>query len=490
MSNVGNDFKSRIITKFERRYSFVLHLLALFLMLSFTAIFWHGDGDFITRWAYLLLESVRIGDVRHYATFVASQMQATNYNVLTNCFDALLLAPLYLVDQLLGDGLPVAIYQCWMRIILVAACFATGRILKRVAVFLGCNSNRAEWLSIFYLLSTPVLFGNLSMGQIDCVAALFWLLAFYYFLTERFYRMAFWFSAACCYKIFVPIFIFAPFICFLFYRLPWKKLLKGLGIFLVLPVVSFLLSHVFFIDYAKIKSQEELYWNHLHWFFDYNWSGASVFLIIVAVVCVMCLVRSKSGTVTKRDYIFAPLVVAAAFNFASIENPMWLVCVPIFFLLVAVYDNLFAEVMILYVIWNGALYLRTFVINTGLVDLTMFNLGVIPRFFSGTPVSTAMTYLASRFPLFASYLGQIARTVLVACDFAVIILLWNAEKFERDYSNGEIVECKTSVAIEGNSGVVQGTIEKKDFVVGIIGTVALFTLHIALIIWVLCLYFG
>ncbi len=174
-------------------------LLAAGILFSVTAAFLYSnfDGETITKWGFLLLESIRTGQFRSFPRLVVDVTgNATNYSMLLNFLVGFWLSPVYLLTHLLGIAAEsLLVYELWYKVlllgILAADLAAFGRLLNR----LGWEDAKSAFAAALFLNSTVLCLAVLGKGQVDLLVLYFFLRGFERYVKEDWQAWA-WFGAA------------------------------------------------------------------------------------------------------------------------------------------------------------------------------------------------------------------------------------------------------------------------------------------------------
>lgn len=193
---------------YEKR-NFILIYAIVSILLVFTI--GHYDANAIVGWAVELLRTISHGDLYNYQNNLQEINLPTNYGIVINAIDAVILLPIYIVE-LCKISVPLIVYISWYKIILSLALVNTCLILAKTMRACGFENNRIE---IFIGLSFLTLVYGVAMGQVDLLALLFMTLGLYYGVNKSYYRMSIVFSIAFMIKAF-PIMAIAPIFVYLF----------------------------------------------------------------------------------------------------------------------------------------------------------------------------------------------------------------------------------------------------------------------------------
>ena len=170
----------------SNRYSIVLAAITGILSILYAFTISHVDCNTITTWAYDLLESVKIGELRDFPVYTyETHDMATNYTLFSNVINAIWLLPLYLIDVICGFDFSLIIYDVYYKVLVLAVMIISyimmGKILNKT------NFDAAKKNIGLYALGTSsiLLMTVLGKGQIDIFDLLMVILAIYSYLNNK-----------------------------------------------------------------------------------------------------------------------------------------------------------------------------------------------------------------------------------------------------------------------------------------------------------------
>lgn len=410
-----------------------VYVCAVVMLIVFGFTFQHGDSITITNWGYYLLEAAKAGELRNYASYLTSVFKMSNYNIITNIIAAVMVLPVYIVDSLFKLDLDIYAYDNCRKVMLIICIILSSRILKKIAIIQGYQNEKATMLSILYLISPAVLLGNVAMGQIDCIAVLFIILAFYCILKGRWTIAFMWMSVSALIKEFSIFFAIAPIVCLIVGEFDKNKIIKCTISFMIPVIISWLLSHVFFIDYVQLAAINEQEWNHVARLFDFSVAGSSLFLIILLIVCFMCLCKGMKKMVVKQDYLIACFIVTIGFQICCGQHPQWIIYTIVMLLLCSIYMLPAKEFNLIIITFSIGMYLYSVVGFPENVDNIMLNNGVLGRSFE-LYYNRFSLYdcVAGLFPNYYSYFPAVGKTIMTSAVIASIYKLRQNKNIEID----------------------------------------------------------
>lgn len=404
----------------QKRLFFFLLAITIVITESYGLIFMHDDGLTITNWAVELLNAFREGRSRDWAIYLSQHGLPSNYNVLVNVANAVWLLPVYLLDTITHMDLGGFAFCAWYKQLLLLITLAGSFYLRKLLLFYELDENYANVIALLYLLNPCMVLGNFAMGQTDCVTVSFLIMFAYYLSQDSMIKAMFWLSAAAAVKDFALLFVVLPAACLLIANTKVRELITYLGVYIVLPVISFFLSHFYFRDYARLSKEiESEKWNHISHLFMFEIVVASAFLIVYSVVLFLNLRKSYRHEVEKRDYYISVFFVVSAFTVFSVLNPQWLVYQLVVLCLgVVIYREFLSEVVLLLMFGMGTV-LYIIGMFQGNVDIVATIFGILPKIsnweFNGL---TWMNFIDDHWPKYTTYVRYIGKSLM---DAAVLL---------------------------------------------------------------------
>lgn len=401
--------------------------IAVMIMLLYSVYFEHDDGRVITGWGLTLLDCTFAGDIRHYMGYLLSQVEnlinVTNYDIVDNIITALSILPVYIVQRIFNLSLEWQVFDEFRKLSLIACLTITSVVVKKIVTSIGGGTKEAGIAQALFLLSPALLFGTLTLGQIDCIAVMFGSFFLYYFINGKIPRSLLFLSFALMIKQFSIFFFLAPFVCVAIAKRKKFDYIKGALCLFGPFILSKLLSKFFFIDYDKYKNLSELIHGHIGLLFYELRADASLFLFAFVSVCCLMLFAGKNEDLDDNKLLLAgSLVISIAFVFFVPQNPQWFIY-PLFFMVITIpyYDNIFKPLLsIAGFSLCGMFY--TFSRHINNVDLIMLRTGIIGNRLMIEPDERYVSILAHYFPSYAPYFMYIAKSGIVA--MVLLSLYW------------------------------------------------------------------
>ena len=145
--------------------------------MCFSFLLWHTDAVCIVGWAKAFWDGLASGRFREYAyTATEATGYAINYNIVISLINAVFVFPAYLLDRLLNRDLNLVYYVCCYKVYLVAVIAGSAYYLKKFLRLRDISEEQADLVTMLFLISGPVLHGNIGSGQVDCVGNFFLIL--------------------------------------------------------------------------------------------------------------------------------------------------------------------------------------------------------------------------------------------------------------------------------------------------------------------------
>lgn len=406
---------------------------AVAVMVLYSFLFQHGDGVLISSWGYYMLEAIKDGQISHYVSYIIREgIQISNYNIIVNILDAVILAPMYIIDKLFALNAQMYSYDYYRKILLIVCVLLSAAYIQKITKKLGYNEKIGDILSLLFMLSSPVIFGNLAMGQIDCIAILFILLSVYCAMDDKFPMAFFWISFSATIKEFALLFVFIPIVCLLIRKLSIREIIKCIFAFSALPVFSFIISHFVILNYADYASTFESNWNHLSALFSAGIAESSLFVVSILLICFLCLYKAYKGFVKPIDYLFAPLCVICSFSLFVVSNPQWMIYASLIMLFGALFMDCRELSLLLLFSYHVGAFLSIMTRFSNNVDITLFFDGIIGRGIVGEEyfcynIMNSLDHFRAFFPNYYMFVSSAARSLVVASVIACLVFWKKAD---------------------------------------------------------------
>ena len=402
---------------------------AVITMCLFAILYQHDDGTRITRWGIHFLDAVRNGQLRNYGQYLEEVYEISNYNVLVHLLTGVLVLPLYIVDRLFHLRLSIELFDYWRKIFLVLFLIQSADLIRKIGKELGFSEEIGNVLGILYMISPSALWGNLSLGQIDCISLYFILLFAYEMLKKRHERAFFWLSVSIVIKEFGLFFVAAPLFAAAAGRGRYKKIAACGAALFFLPVTSKILARTYFIDYAEYAAYSERDWGHIARLFDSGFSETSYFLAVLLIICFLCYYKARHSTFSAEDAILAGTGIAFAFQVFAHQNPQWILYTSLFLLLGSFYVCGREDILCLLPFFQIGAYLFCMFYFRYNSDTVLLKVGIVGQTFRHNDnFYSFYDYARWLFPGYYDRFTSVGKTLLSASIIAAFILFLRSRK--------------------------------------------------------------
>ena len=366
---------------YDEKNTGILWVCAVILLCLFAFLYQHDDGLRITHWGIHFLEALQNGQLRNYGAYLEEVCEISNYNIVVHMLTAVCLLPLYLADRLFRLQISMPLYDYWRKLFLILFLAASAKLIGKIGKELGFSEETGNVLGILYLISPSALWGNLGLGQTDCISVCFLLLFMYDMVKKRPLRASFWLSVSVVIKSFPLFFIAAPLLAAALGARKYREILACGAVFQFLPVTSAVLSRTFFRDYAAYAAFSERDWDHFARLFDASVAETSCFLLALLLVCACCFYRARHSSVSEADFILASSAIVFSFLAFVYPNPQWILYPSLFLLLGAFFTCDREDILYILPFFQAGAFLYCMFWFRGNSDTVLLRLGIIGRLF-------------------------------------------------------------------------------------------------------------
>ena len=394
-------------------------------------LFSHIDGDLITYWAIELLRHIQTGDLRMYAADLYRDGMGINYSLWLDAVIAVWELPLYLIHCLLHLPAHWIIYETWYKILIWLVNIGAALEISRIFSLLGNKDEKSVTAGAFYLISIPVCFYSIGVGQVDCFGIWFFLCSLRLMLEDRQEKAAVFAGLSFLCKSFSLMAIIP---LFLLYAKPNRKTARCVS-WALLPVVLEKVSTLLLVKDYFIRGNElnkEVFFPRI---FAVSINDYPLFPIAVLVVCAVCLYKNITGTAKKTEGILAGGWIFCIFYFLVFCHYQWFCYGAAVLLLVIAVSRHKAYAYFLYLGMNVGAFLRDIVQEEVAAILVIRKAETALGRLSGL---TKEVTIGMRFPV-PEYTSSVGKALFLAC-FILIVLLPLLEKKERDVEDSTVMK--------------------------------------------------
>lgn len=304
---------------------------------------------------------------------------STTYLPLSYLLFAVWNLPLKLLGIVTQATMHVGGIIFWYKLLPALFFFGAAFCMYKIGKLIGLNAKNARALTIIWISSPILFFGQFIFGQCDIFYTFFALIGFYYYLKKNIPFFILFFSLTFVFKYF-PLFVFIPLLL-----LVEKRPLR-LITYLVLSLLPVALELSFYINSAAFNTSV-LGWGMLGRIYMAQIGifpnvGIFLFLFIWFTICGICYFfpapEEKNAFFQVSFYIC--LAVCGVMFMLVLWHPQWLIFITPFlavttFMSRKIKDFLFFDFLMM-IAFTGF----TVIFWQMNVDQQMFNLGVLGQF--------------------------------------------------------------------------------------------------------------
>lgn len=429
---------------YDEKNTGILWACAVILLCLFAFLYQHDDGLRITHWGIHFLEALQNGRLRNYGAYLEEICEISNYNIAVHMLTAVFLLPLYLADKLFRLQISMPLYDYWRKLFLILFLTASAKLIGKIGKELGFSEETGNVLGILYLVSPSALWGNLGLGQTDCVSICFMLMFMYDMVKKRPLRASFWLSVSVVIKSFPLFFMAAPLLAAALGARKYREILACGAVFQFLPVTAAVLSRTFFRDYAAYAAFSERDWDHIARLFDVSAAGTSCFLLALLLACAFCFYRARHSSVSEADFLLASSAVVFAFLIFVHPNPQWILYPSLFMLLGAYFVCDREDILFILPFFQTGAFLFCMFWYQGNSDTILLRLGILGRLFPlWNNDFSFFEYAKYLFPGYYAHFAAVGKTLLSGSVITAFVLFLRsrkmADRIDRDSFGSRLV---------------------------------------------------
>jgi len=404
---------------------FVVIILASFAFICFDQTF---DMYVTMPQASDLISCLFEGKIFHFYSYIAERAAQGSYlsggaayNIFLYITMAVLAAPMYLLNKLLGLNEYLFLLNLWSRFLFIGFSIYCAHLITRISSQFTNDRVKAKWAGYFFLSSPIFMYCVIIQNQYDILSVTVILLALFFYFDKKYYKFAALMSLAICYKLF-PVLVFFPLILLAEKRI--GKLLQYTFIAVSPYIVSTLIYTI--LDPGYSTTQVELK-NGFDFFgriyaaqIGGGISNISIFMVLLILLCVYAYYIHPNP----EQYAATAMTMCAASYanfFIFVEwHPQWFIIImPFLILMIFSMKNFRLGVMLeiavtaTYLLTASLRYMSFYMMNNSLlVTLTsgMFTLSIHPN-----PLFNAYTKLGiSNVPVVSLFAGSLIALMFIA----------------------------------------------------------------------------
>ena len=392
----------------------------LLLAISYTFLIGHIDGNTITHWAYDLLDSIRLGNLRDFPVFTTQQHgMSCNYTLFTNVINAIWLSPLFLIDHMFHMNLDGA-YLIWYKVFVFITALLNGYLLGRVLKYENSEEGYIYLAQGLYLTSALLVFSVIGKGQVDGITLTFLLFGIFSIQKGKQFMPSIWFGLGVLVK---PYFIImsVPVLLLYYGRRRWKSL--PYGVLFLLPsffnrVITNLLMPQYqeYVDLTSREYAEFTGISRLDELFSLKSGEVAIFWLLVVLLCCVCFYMSMEGQVEKKHYYLVGILAYSIMAVCVSTTAYWyIVIIPLVLLLAKDWNSKY---------WLGLIFAM---VNIGVLIYGILgerniapslNYSIIPQFTDYHDLGFIVEKLGKYYP----YVKMFASTLIAAGIILVLVI--------------------------------------------------------------------
>lgn len=322
-------------------------------VLTLLSIFCFNDKDCrdIVNWAKYFLDTLIDGKLTSFAVYCNDMGLPNNYSIFSNILCALLIAPVYIIDVIIGN-VDVIVYCTFLKIIIAGINVIIAMMLCKICDKLSIAVDR-EIVYLLWFSFNLVQMKSIGNGQIDCIGILLMLIALYLFLEERYLAFSIVGGLSICFKAFPVILI----VCLLSYLFA-NKGIKAIGhalLVCVIPLLQELIERFVFIDYdiCERVGFEYSNINFINRIFAGNVNIVISLPIALAVLLViMIYVLRRNNLIKIIDVLAITSIIFAVFFLLVWSHCQWYLYMLPLLLIIGLYAGLSTEFLLISIGFN------------------------------------------------------------------------------------------------------------------------------------------
>ena len=316
-----------------------LYVIGILLCLFCGVFLGHPDAHTLSGWAKDLLDCIFSGNYSGFPEYTYElRNNATNYSMLANLMMAVLLLPVYALDNLTTLDIDIYGYVFFEKLMILAVTFLDVHIFGRIMEEMGFEKHERLYAKGLFMCSAIVCVATVAKGQTDAIVMFFVLAAVRFFQKKRYAAMALMFGISFVIKPFT-ILMAVPVLLLLLEKLSVMGIIIRGIIFFIPFLLDQAATRIFWRGYYVTKlhtdeasrilfgeTREEA-------LFSIKVGSMELFLAVVLIVCFICMYRGMNKKVRPRDYAIYPVIlyaalaafVSATFYWFIAVLPLWII---------------------------------------------------------------------------------------------------------------------------------------------------------------------
>lgn len=401
----------------------------------------HRDNELIVSWARDLLQCIFDGNLKNYPEYTYWEIgMATNYSLLANSINAILLLPCFLLEKLLHCAWATMIYQIYYKVIVIFITLAEIYLLKKI--FMLLDFKETEDAVFLFGTSSILQLAVISKGQTDLISLFLIELAIYYLLKEKYAPFLLLGGCAIVIKPFAILLLF-PIVLLLREKWSIGKSIMSMLLVMLPYLINELITLMIMPEYNHFKKMTDIKYkeftgiSRIEEIFRVNTGTTLIFLSVVVIICFICWYIAENRKVKQEYYALFPALMFLSYGvFVSVSIYWYIILLPFL-----VYMSLELKKSKRYANW------LMFVINMAtMVQIIVSETNFMPHI-KGTIVSlfvegTDTNYIWQYIQNYASYISQTALTLfliamIIICGLFTYENIIGVEKIEEENETGK-----------------------------------------------------
>ncbi len=326
--------------KAKRYISAIVYLAGLILCLFCGIFLGHPDAHTLSSWAKDLLDCISDGKFSQFPEYTYElRNNATNYSMLANLLMALLMYPVYAVDEGLSLGLDIYGYVFYEKLMILAVTMIDVHIFGSLLDDLGYSKENRRYAKGLFLTSVIVCVATVAKGQTDAIVMLFVLIAAKMFLQKKYVLTGLMLGISLVIKPFTVI-LTVPVLLLLIGEVSVSGIILP-GFAAVAPfILDRIAIWIFWPRYYEMKLHTDDVTRILfgrtrtEGLFAEVIGNVELFFATVLIVCFICLYKGVNKTVKRGDYGIYPMILYIALaSFVSATYYWFMIILPLWILL-------------------------------------------------------------------------------------------------------------------------------------------------------------
>ena len=313
--------------------------VAGFLLCLYGGIFLgHPDAHTLSGWAKDFLDCLFSGRFSEFPEYTYGlRDNATNYSMLANALMAIVIYPIYAVEEALSLNIDMYIFVFYEKLIMLILTFVNVHIFGSLLDDLGYSVANRRYAKGLFMSSAIVCIATVAKGQTDTLVMLFVFIAAKLFLKKKYTLTALMLGISIVIKPFTVL-LTVPVLLLLISELSISGILLPAVVAAAPFVIDKVATAALWPRYYEMKAHTDeasrilFGQTRLEALFSEKIGNVEVFIASALIVCFICLYKGVNKNVKRGDYAIYPMVlyislavfVSTTFYWFIIVLPMWI----------------------------------------------------------------------------------------------------------------------------------------------------------------------